>query len=101
MLIVNLALVNTFGQYLVDLGGYMDAYMVNVSVHGSWLILHGSFSTEFVEGLDDYCSSSMVIDRSAACFKGKIQIFEHLPCFWTWLTWTSTDMVITSIGISL
>ena len=42
MHMLNLAVVNTFDQYLVDLGWYMDAYMVHVSVHGSWLILHGS-----------------------------------------------------------
>ena len=66
MLILNLA---HFGQYLVDLGWYMDAYMVHVSVHGSWLILHGSFSSQFLQGLDDYCASSMVIGRSAGCFK--------------------------------
>ena len=50
----------------------MDAIIVHVSVHGSGLILHGSFSTQFLQGLDDYCTSSMVIGRSTGGFKGKI-----------------------------
>ena len=56
----------------------MDAYMVHVVLHGSWLILHESLSGKFVQCLDDYCSSSILIGRSAGCFKAKIQIFVKL-----------------------
>ena len=62
----------------------MDAYMVHVSVHGSGLILHGSFSSQVLQGLDDNFTSSMVIDRFAGCFKCHFQIFVKLQIFLSW-----------------
>ena len=58
-----------FGQYQLDLDGHMGTYMVHVPLHVSWLILHGTFQTEFLGILYHKLSTFMLIRRSTGCFK--------------------------------
>ena len=62
----------------------MGTYMVHVLLHVSGLILHGSFSNQFKQGLGDYYGCFMLIRRGTGSFKCNFQIFEQLPWFWTW-----------------
>ena len=63
--------------------GHMGTYMVHVSLHVFWLILHGTFPKCYWGLL-----SLMLIRRSTRCFKWYFWIFEHLAkctngqCHW-------------------
>ena len=59
----------------------MGTYMVHVPLHVSGLILHGSFSNQFKQGLGDYYGCFMLIRRGAGSFKCYFQIFEILGNF--------------------
>ena len=64
---------------------HMDAYMVHVPLHVSGLILLGSFSNQFKQGLGDYYGCIMLIRRGAGSFKCHFQIFEILGNYSSWL----------------
>ena len=52
--------------------------MVHVPLHVSGLIVHGSFSNQFKQGLGDYYRCFMLIRRVAGSFKCYFQIFGIL-----------------------
>ena len=55
--------------------------MVHVPLHLSGLILLGSFSNQFKQGLGDYYGCFMLIKRGAGSFKCYFRIFEILEHF--------------------
>ena len=65
---------------------HMDAYMVHVPLHGSGLILHGTFQTKFLGILYHKLSTFMVIRRGAGSFKCHFQIFEILGNYSSWFS---------------
>ena len=59
--------------------------MVHVPLHVSGLILHGSFSNQFKQGLGDYYGCFMLIRRGTGSLKCNFQIFEILGNYLSWL----------------
>ena len=94
-----------FSQYQLDLDGahgYIHGPCTTACIlaNTAWnlpIILHGILYHKL--------STIMLIRRSAGCFKGHFQIFEHLPWFWTW--WNMdiqrqfSLVSLLSVGVSL
>ena len=59
--------------------------MVHVPLHVSGLILLGSFSNQFKQGLGDYYGCFMLIRRGSGSFKCHFRIFEILGNYSPWL----------------
>ena len=88
--------------------GHMDTCMVHVPLHVSGLILHGSFSNQFKQGLGDYYGCFMLIRRAlghlSAIFKylKYMKIFHHgWAPYYGIMVRAFTSISLLSVGISL